>query len=157
MDDLHSNNIIFTLATPGGAAPVLTDGGPTTTSEGAPLGNGTPQQQAPPPTFAPQLMLIMIAVFGGLIFVNILAGRKQRKQRQELLGSLAKQDRVRTTSGMIGTIVEIKGDEVVIKVDESTNTKIRFVRSAVDQVLAKRGVASNEPGDLEEIEDDKAY
>ena len=34
-----------------------------------------------------------------------------------------------------GTVVEAKDDEVLVKVDESSNTKIRFARSAIHQVI----------------------
>jgi preprotein translocase subunit YajC len=42
---------------------------------------------------------------------------------------------VQTIGGVIGTIVEVKDAEVVVKIDETTNTKIRFARSAIQQVL----------------------
>jgi preprotein translocase subunit YajC len=36
---------------------------------------------------------------------------------------------------MLGRIVEIKGDEVVLKVDDASNTRIRFVKSSIQTVL----------------------
>ena len=45
--------------------------------------------------------------------------------------------------GPIGTIVSVKDDEVVLKVDESSNTKMIFIKSAVQRVLTDdAGVAS---------------
>ena len=79
--------------------------------------------------------------FAFMILTTVFGGRKEKKRRAALLGSLAKYDRVVTSGGMIGTIVEVKDDEVVIKVDESTNTKVHFSKSAVQSVL-KRGSSS---------------
>lgn len=84
---------------------------------------------------------MMMALFAFMILSTVFSGRKEKKRRAELLNSLAKYDRVVTTGGMIGTIVEVKDDEVVIKVDESTNTKVHFSKSAVQSVI-KRGRTS---------------
>ena len=54
-----------------------------------------------------------------------------------MVQSLAKNDKVRTIGGIIGTVVDIKGDEVTLKVDESNNTKIRIAASAIGRNLSK--------------------
>jgi preprotein translocase YajC subunit len=40
-----------------------------------------------------------------------------------------------TIGGIVGTVVATRDDEVVLKVDESTNTKMTFVRKAIQRVL----------------------
>lgn len=81
----------------------------------------------------PALMLAMI------VFM-ILSARSQRKrekrEREEMHARLSKNDRVLTLGGIIGTIVSVKDDEVVVKVDESTNTKMTFIKSAIQRVLS---------------------
>ena len=54
---------------------------------------------------------------------------------QQLLSSLKKQDRVLTIGGLIGTVVEVRDDEVVLKIDENANTRARFTKNAIQQVL----------------------
>ncbi len=54
-----------------------------------------------------------------------------------MVQSLAKNDKIRTIGGIIGTVVDIKGDEVTLKVDESNNTKIRIAASAIGKNLSK--------------------
>ena len=103
---------------------------------GAGDGTGAPggAAQGSPSSFLPMLL------FGFLIFMVItmvMSGRREKKARAELMSSLAKHDKVQTAGGMIGTIVEIKGEEVVLKVDESTNTKVRFSRNSVTTILKK--------------------
>lgn len=62
---------------------------------------------------------------------------KERKKRQAMLASISRSDRVQTLGGIIGTVVEMRDDEVVLRVDEATNTKITFAKSAVQGVMKK--------------------
>ncbi|MFN8709649.1 MAG: preprotein translocase subunit YajC, partial [Planctomyces sp.] len=57
------------------------------------------------------------------------------RKRQETLARLKKNDKVVTTGGMIGTIVDFSGDgtRVTLKVDDST--RIRFLRSSIQGLL----------------------
>jgi len=61
--------------------------------------------------------------------------RKERQSFENLLNSLKRNDRVQTVGGMLGTVVEVRGQEVVLKVDEANNVKIRFNRSAIKEVI----------------------
>jgi preprotein translocase subunit YajC len=54
-----------------------------------------------------------------------------------MVQSLKKNDRVQTIGGMLGTIIDVKDDEVLVKVDESNNTKIWFIASAISRVLSE--------------------
>jgi preprotein translocase subunit YajC len=117
-------------------------GTPTTPAGGQGEAGGPP---APPPNpFGGSFMLILLGLFLLMIFMSIFAGRKEKKRRKEMMASLSKHDRVQTSGGLIGTIVEVKDDEVTLKVDESTNTRIRFAKSAVTSVLksANRSVGA---------------
>jgi preprotein translocase subunit YajC len=63
-------------------------------------------------------------------------GRNKEKQKfQQMLDSLKKNDRVQTIGGVLGTVVDVRDNEVVLKVDEASNTKMRFNRSAIKEVL----------------------
>lgn len=112
---------------------------------GAPGGTGAPLQQQPGSPGAPgqgqpgggfgsmiwPLLLIMVL----FILFTSLSGRKERKKRAEMLGGLSRNDRVQTIGGIIGTVIELSNDEMVLRVDEASNTRVRFARSAVQQVL----------------------
>ena len=56
-----------------------------------------------------------------------------------MVQALAKNDRVRTIGGILGTVVDVRGDEVTLKIDETNNTKIRISTSAVGKNLTKEG------------------
>ncbi len=49
--------------------------------------------------------------------------------------------------GIIGTIVAIRDHELVLKVDESTNTKMTFIKDAVRQVITDTASLPTEPAD----------
>lgn len=82
------------------------------------------------------LFLMILSVIAVMFIMTIFTGRRQRKQRETMLGSLRKHDRVMTTGGIIGSVIEIKPRTVVLKVDESSNTRITFSRESIQQVLA---------------------
>ena len=78
-------------------------------------------------------LILMFFVFGMIVF-SAFGGRKQRKKRASMLDSLKKHDQVVTRGGVFGSIVEIKPDRVILKVDESSNTRITVVRDSIEQV-----------------------
>ncbi len=81
----------------------------------------------------PPLMLVIVVFY----FLMIRSKRGQEKQRENMLANLKKNDRIRTIGGILGTVVETRDDEVVVKVDETSNTKIRFARSAIHAVISR--------------------
>ena len=54
-----------------------------------------------------------------------------------MVQTLQKNDRVRTIGGIIGTVVDVKDDEVTLKIDESNNTKIKILSSAIGKNMSK--------------------
>jgi len=79
-----------------------------------------------------------IIVFFIMWLLVIRPQRKEQKQRDEMLKALKKGDKVVTSSGIIGKVFKIKDDRVDIKVDESNDTKITFLRSAIVNVLEQK-------------------
>ena len=77
------------------------------------------------------LMLVM------MYLILFRGPQKQKQQHRQMVQSLEKNDRVRTIGGIIGTVVAIKGDEITLKVDESNNTKLTIVSSAIGKNLSK--------------------
>jgi preprotein translocase subunit YajC len=52
-----------------------------------------------------------------------------------MVKSLQKNDRVRTIGGIFGTVIEVRDKEVIIKIDESNNTKMRVSPNAISSVV----------------------
>ncbi len=81
---------------------------------------------------------IYIGLMFVLMYLILFRGpQKQKQQRKQLVKSLQKNDKVQTIGGIIGTIVDIKDDEITLKVDESNNTKIKIAPSAISLNLSK--------------------
>ena len=81
-------------------------------------------------------------VFLGLMFVLMYmilfrGPRKKQQEHKKMVQTLSKNDKVRTIGGIIGTVVDIKDDEITLKVDESNNTKIKVLPSAIGRNVTK--------------------
>ena len=75
--------------------------------------------------------ILMIAVF---YFLLIRPQQRKSKQRNSLLSSIKKGDKIVTIGGMHGTIVELTNDTVVLRVNDST--KVTYDRSAINTVVS---------------------
>jgi len=80
------------------------------------------------------LLLVMVGFIVLMLVLSSRSRRKQAAQRQSLLAGMKKGDRVTTVGGVIGTLVEVRETEVVVKVDEQNNTRMRFLKSAISHV-----------------------
>ena len=86
-------------------------------------------------------MIMMMVLLGAMILFSVMSGRREKKKRADLLGSIKKHDKVLTIGGVMGTVVEMKDDAVVLKVDETSNTRITFSKTAISQVIAQDSAA----------------
>jgi preprotein translocase subunit YajC len=96
----------------------------------------------PIPWYAnPQDMLVVL--IGGMLLYMFFGSQRTRKKeektRTDMLNNMKRGDRVVTAGGIVGTIVDVRETEVVLKVDESSNTKIKFTREAIKRVVVDDG------------------
>lgn len=103
-------------------------GTPTATgTAGAPTGPGKPG--------LPKYWLYFL--LGAVVLMWLFMGRgrkKEQRRRQQMLESVKKGDKVTTLGGIIGTVLDIKENEITLKVDESANVRMKFLRRAIHQV-----------------------
>jgi preprotein translocase subunit YajC len=74
---------------------------------------------------------IMLLMFILVIFWSNWSKKKQTKKRTEMLASLKKGSKITSIGGIIGTVIETRDDEVVVKVDDTNNVRLRFARWAI--------------------------
>jgi preprotein translocase subunit YajC len=107
----------------------------TTATQGSqPTTGGAGATQPPPPPKSPFDNAILYVMIGGvvLLYIFMSRGRKKQEQKQkQMLASLKKGDKITTIGGIVGTAVEVRDDEVIVKVDESSNTRMKFARWAI--------------------------
>lgn len=91
------------------------------------------QQASTPPWFylmyaLPVLMLIML----------FRSNSRQKREQQNALAGLKKNDKVVTAGGILGVVVAIKDneDEVTLRVDDTSNTRIRVLRSSIVRITS---------------------
>ena len=81
--------------------------------------------------------MVTIFTFGIVIlifyFLIIRPQNKRQKETKAMLAAVKKGDRVATSGGIRGTVVSVRDDSVVLKVD--SQTKLEFSKSAVSQIL----------------------
>ena len=100
-------------------------------------------------------MFIPILIVMGLFYVIMLGPeRKQRKQREAMLASMKKGQKVMTTGGMYGVIGAVSDDVITLII--SDGVRVRFSRSAIQSVVEdektakpKAGAKSDEPKQIE--------
>lgn len=74
-------------------------------------------------------ILLILAIF---YVVLILPERKKQKQRQAMLSALSKGDRVMTSSGLYGTVVQLTDEVVTLQVAD--NVRLKFARQAIQNI-----------------------
>lgn len=81
------------------------------------------------------LLLPMLLVLAYLLLFRPM--QKQEKQRQALVASLKKGDKVITTGGIIGVVTGIKDkeDEITLRIDDNSPVRLRVTRSSVGRVI----------------------
>lgn len=83
----------------------------------------------------PIIMFVLIGMMVLWIFLLGGGSRKQKKKQKEMLAAMSKGSKIVTIGGIKGSIVEVREDEVVVKVDENNNTRMKLSRDAIRTVL----------------------
>ncbi len=77
-------------------------------------------------------ILPFVVIFGVFWLLIIMPQRKQQKQRQSMLSSLKKGDKVITAGGLHGEIVDLDEDDVRLRVADKV--ELKFTRSSISRV-----------------------
>jgi preprotein translocase subunit YajC len=82
-------------------------------------------------------LLPFVAIFVLFYFLMIRPQRREQARRQAMLAGVQKNDRVVTAGGIYGVVANVnrEADEVTVKVDEATNTKLRMTLSSIARVV----------------------
>jgi preprotein translocase subunit YajC len=104
-------------------------------SPGVLLAADPPANQSGPGGYLMLPAMILIALMFWYLFLR--PQRKEQQQRQAMVSNLKKNDRVVTVGGIYGVVTNVhrEADEVTIKVDEATNTKLRVTLGAISRVV----------------------
>lgn len=135
------NNMWILAQTDSGDAPSgissepVTSGEQTTTTTQSDS-DTTPVTKRPNPFGGTQLVFFALMLV--LMYMILFRGpRKKQQQHKQMIQTLSKNDKVQTIGGIIGTVVDVKENEITLKIDESNNTKIKIIRSAIGRNMSK--------------------
>ncbi|WP_297227185.1 preprotein translocase subunit YajC [uncultured Desulfovibrio sp.] len=101
---------------------------------------GTPQAGGAPASGTDMLVqfLPLILMFAIFWFLLIRPQQKRAKAHKQMLSELKRGDRIMTSGGFIGRILEIDDEQILLECGEA---KLRLNRGAVGAVLDKNGKA----------------
>jgi preprotein translocase subunit YajC len=83
-----------------------------------------PQAANPIMSFVPLAIIFVI-----FYFMLIRPQKKKEQEHQKMLGNVAKNDEVVTSSGIHGTIINVKEKSVILRIDE--NVKIEIEKNCI--------------------------
>ncbi len=86
-----------------------------------------------------QFLPVMIIMFAVMYFLIIRPQKQKEKKRQELISNVRKQDRIVTVGGVHGVVTSVKENEIIARVDDSKDIKIKIDKSAITSVSAPKG------------------
>jgi len=120
-----------------GSEPMTSEGEATVV---VPDSNNVPPVDGEKKSVSPLMQFLPLILIFVVIYMFMLRGpRKQQQKHKQMVQALSKNDRVRTIGGIFGTVVDVRGDEVTLKVDETNNTKIKISTSAIGKNLSQEG------------------
>ncbi len=95
-----------------------------------------PVAAAKPPGLG-SLLTPMLLIFGLFYLMFMMPERKKRANLKQQLDQLKTNDQILTIGGILGTVSRVnkEADEVTLILDDSNNTRMKVVRSAIRQIL----------------------
>ncbi len=93
---------------------------------------------AAPGQSSPFTMLFPLLAIGLLFYVMLIRPQQRRdRQAKAMIAALKKNDRVVTVSGIYGVVTNVRpdADEVTVRVDDTSNTRLRMTMSSILRVL----------------------
>jgi len=83
--------------------------------------------QSPLMSFVPMVLIVVV-----FYFLLIRPQQKRAKQLAELVKALKANDRVATSSGIIGTVISVKDNTVMLR---SADSKLEITKASVTEIL----------------------
>jgi preprotein translocase subunit YajC len=94
------------------------------------------------------MLLPFILMFVVMYFLILRPQKRKEKERKALLSRIKKNDRVVTAGGIHGIVTSVRESELVLRVDDAKDVKIKVDRSAVAAVLEVSQDTEEEPGEI---------
>lgn len=94
------------------------------------------------------MLLPFILMFVVMYFLILRPQKRKEKERKILLSRIKKNDRVVTAGGIHGLITSVRENEIILRVDDAKDVKLKIDRSAIVTVLEVSDDDAEEPKEL---------
>lgn len=85
-------------------------------------------------------MLVMIGLtFAVMYFLMIRPQQRKEKELRSMVDRLKKNDKVVLQGGIFGVVAQVREKDVIVKIDEKNDVRIRVLKSAVIGVEGRGG------------------
>jgi preprotein translocase subunit YajC len=75
------------------------------------------------------MLIMLVAIFAIFYFLMIRPESKRRKERQSMIDSLTRGDKIVTIGGLHGEVQDVHDDKIVIRIAE--NLKVEVAKTAI--------------------------
>jgi len=86
-----------------------------------------------------QFLPLMIIMFAVMYFLIIRPQKQKEKKRKEMISNVRKQDKIVTAGGVHGVVVSVKENDVIVRVDDAKDVKMKIDKSALTSVSVPKG------------------
>ena len=80
------------------------------------------------------MIAYLVVIFGAMYFIAIRPQKKQQKQLEALISTVAAGDSILTTSGFYGVVIDVMEDVVIVEFGNNKNCRIPMKKTAIVEV-----------------------
>jgi len=81
-----------------------------------------------------QFLPMILIMFAIMYFLIIRPQRTKEKRRVEMIANVRKNDRIVTIGGVHGLVLTVKEKDVIVRVDDAKDVKLKIEKSAITTV-----------------------
>ncbi len=93
----------------------------------------------PPQSTGAPMLIPMILIFGIFYMLVFRPQKKEQKEKKAMRENLKKNEQVVTTGGIHGTVVLVKDNTVMLRVDD--NTKLEFDKESIAAIIKAKNTS----------------
>lgn len=97
--------------------------------------------------------IILIVLLGAMWYMSSRS-RKTQQKAQEFRNNLKPGDEVMTHSGMLGTVVEVEGDNITL--ESAASSRSTWIRAAIAKLVEPPAAVGDVDDEADDDEDDEA-
>ena len=81
------------------------------------------------------MLLPFILMFVVMYFLILRPQKRKEKDRKAMISRVKKNDKVVTSGGIYGIITSVRENEIILRIDDAKDVKVKLDRSAIAAVL----------------------